>query len=98
MNFTAHCNPQIFNHIVKQFSFMLRNEPETIIAGPTGSRGRVEYFFKAFGATAILCIEMKLRIGNDAERLNAIAQVIAECDGTPYTLRHHSFRADFLNV
>jgi len=34
-----------------------------------------------FGAFSILIIEVKYVLGNDAERLNAIAQVIAECDG-----------------
>lgn len=57
---------------------MLRNNPETIIEG---RKGRVEYFLKIFGAIAILCTEWKLRVGNNAERLDEIAQVIAECDG-----------------
>ena len=62
---------------------MLRNNPETIIEGRIGTRGRIEYFFKAFGAVAILYVEAKLKIGNDAERLDAIAQVIAQCDSEP---------------
>jgi hypothetical protein len=70
---------------------VLRNEPETIIKGRISTAGRIEYF-KAFGATTILCIEMKLKIGNERECLDAIAQVIAECDGMLYTIRHHSFR------
>jgi hypothetical protein len=60
---------------------MLRNKPETIIDGRIGTRGRIEYFFKTFGAVAVLCIEIKLVVGNDEERLKVIAQVIAECDG-----------------
>ena len=48
-----------------------------------GTQGRIEYFFKTFGAVAVLCIEMKLKVGNDDERLKIIAQVIAECDGKP---------------
>ena len=59
---------------------MLRN---TIIDGRIGTQGRIEYFFKTFGAVAVLCIEMKLKVGNDDERLKIIAQVIAECDGKP---------------
>jgi hypothetical protein len=78
-------DPQVFNHLVKQFNFMLRNEPETIIEGRNGTKGSVEYIFKTFGAITILCIEMKLKIGNDAERLDAISQAIAECFG--YALR-----------
>ncbi|KAF8622535.1 hypothetical protein AX15_006941 [Amanita polypyramis BW_CC] len=71
----------VFNHLVKQFTFMLRNKPETMIDGRIGTQGRIEYFFKTFGAVAVLCIEMKLKVGNDDERLKIIAQVIAECDG-----------------
>ena len=62
---------------------MLRNKPETIIDGHIGTQGRIEYFFKTFGAVAVLCIEMKLKVGNDDERLKIIAHVIAECDGKP---------------
>ncbi|KAM6489096.1 hypothetical protein JOM56_015508 [Amanita muscaria] len=69
----------VFNHLVKQFAFMLRNEPETMIDGHIGAQGCIEYF-KAFGAVAVLCIEMRLKVGNDDERLKIIAQVIAECD------------------
>ena len=61
---------------------MLRNEPETMIDGRIGTQGHIEYF-KTFGAAAVLCIEMKLKVGNDDERLKIIAQVIAECDGKP---------------
>jgi hypothetical protein len=60
---------------------LLRNNPETVIEGRIGTRGRIKYLFKAFDAVVILCIEAKLKIGNDVERLDAIAQVIAECDG-----------------
>ena len=55
----------------------------TIIDGRIGTQGRIEYFFKTFGAVAVLCIEMKLKVGNDDERLKIIAQVIAECDSKP---------------
>jgi len=62
---------------------MSRNNPET---GRIGTRGRIKYCFKVFGAVAILCVEMKPRVGNEEERLDAIAQVIAECDGKPDAL------------
>jgi len=79
----------VFNHLVKQFTFMLRNNPETMIEGRIGTQGRIEYFFKAFGAIAILFIEMKLKRPNDTERLKAIAQVIAESDRTAHVLGLH---------
>ncbi|KIL56851.1 hypothetical protein M378DRAFT_172333 [Amanita muscaria Koide BX008] len=71
----------VFNHLVKQFAFMLRNKPETMIDGRIGTHGRIEYLYEAFDLVAVLCIEIKLRVGNDDERLKIIAQVIAECDG-----------------
>jgi len=74
---------------------MLRNNPETII---DGTQGCIEYFFQTFGAVALLFIEMKLKVGNDAERLKAIAQVIAEGDGTPHTLRITLSAADPLDL
>ena len=37
-------------------------------------------YFKAFGSTAAL-FEVILKIGSRKERLDAIAKVIAECDG-----------------
>jgi len=86
MNSAVHLDSQISK---KHFGFMPRNEPETIIKGHVGTGGRIR--FKTFGATAIVCIEMKLKIGNDREHLEAIAQVIVECDGTLCTLLHHSF-------
>ena len=78
VNYIAHLDLQVFNHLVRQFKFMIRNEPETTISD-TG--GRVKHVFKAFGAVAILCVEMKFKIGTDKEHLEAVAQVIAECDG-----------------
>jgi hypothetical protein len=68
---------------------MLRNNPETIIEGCIGTKGHIEYFFKAFGTIAILFIEMKLKVGNDMERLKAIAQVIVESDGMAHVLVLH---------
>ncbi|KAF8313497.1 uncharacterized protein EI90DRAFT_2949824 [Cantharellus anzutake] len=71
----------IFNHLVKLFTFTLRNDPETTISGHIATQGCIEYYFKAFGAVAVLFVEIKLRVLNDEERLKAIAQVIAEGDG-----------------
>lgn len=62
----------------------MRNEP--VITGRISTGGCIEYF-KTFGATVILCIEMKFKLGNQDERLEAIAQVIAQCDGMLHTLR-----------
>ncbi|KIK09792.1 hypothetical protein K443DRAFT_301106 [Laccaria amethystina LaAM-08-1] len=70
----------IFNRLIAQFNFAFRNLPETIIEGRISTRGRIKHYFKAFGSISVLFIEVKFKIGNDADRLDAIAQVIAECD------------------
>jgi hypothetical protein len=67
--------------LVAQFGFAFRNLPESIIDGRVTTRGKIEYHFKAFGSIAALFIEVKLKIGSGKERMDAIAQVIAECDG-----------------
>jgi hypothetical protein len=45
------------------------------------TKGRIEYHFSVFGRLSVLVIEVKYVLGVAAERLNAIAQVIAECHG-----------------
>jgi hypothetical protein len=45
------------------------------------TKGRIEYNYRSFRRLSMLVIEVKLVLGTATERLNAIAQVIAECDG-----------------
>lgn len=47
----------------------------------TTTRGKIKYHFKTFGVLAVVFMEVKLKIGSVEERMSAIAQVIAECDG-----------------
>jgi hypothetical protein len=46
------------------------------------TRGRIEYQYKTYGGVNVIFIEVKLRLGNETERLDFFAQVIAESDGT----------------
>ena len=48
------------------------------------ARGRIEYYFLVFGGHSILVIEVNYKLGDADERLDAIAQVVAECDGMHY--------------
>lgn len=50
--------------------------------GHNATRGRIEYQFKVFGGLTFVFIEVKLEVGSAEEHLNAVAQVIAESDGT----------------
>jgi hypothetical protein len=60
---------------------LITNTPESIIPGRMTTKGRIEYHFKVFGGLSIVFIEAKRQLGTATERLNAIAQVIAESDG-----------------
>ena len=64
------------------FSGLIYNTPESLLEGRIASKGRMEYQFKAFGGITVLFVEVKLNIGSLSERLDCIAQVIAEADGT----------------
>jgi hypothetical protein len=66
---------------VALFSGIVLNTPETILEGRIATKGRIEYQFQTYGGVTILFIEVKLEIGGLAERLDCVAQVIAECDG-----------------
>lgn len=68
-----------------EFGFSFRNLPELIIEGRMTTKGRIEYY-KAFGSVSIVSVEVKLKIGDLEERLDAIAQVIAESDGESFYL------------
>jgi hypothetical protein len=76
---TETFNLEIFNHLLGIFGFAFRNLPESIIKGHITTKGRVEYCFTMIGPIAVLVMEVK--IGSGKEHLNAIAQVIAECNG-----------------
>lgn len=92
------------NRLVAQFHLLIQNTPESIIQGRITTKGLVEYQFKDCGALTILFIEAKLRLGSYDERLNAIAQVVAEADGIPPPLLLsllriliHGLACDFTN-
>jgi len=67
---------------VALFSGIVRNTPEKILEGRIATKGRIEYQFRTYGGVTVVFIEVKLEIGGLTERLNCVAQVIAECDGT----------------
>ena len=72
---------QLFNRTIALFNLTIRNTPESVIRGHLTTSGRVEYHFLAFGGLSLLVIKVKYKLGTSEERLNTIAQVIAECAG-----------------
>ncbi|KAN0133984.1 hypothetical protein V8E53_008202 [Lactarius tabidus] len=83
----------IFNHLVAQFGGSIKNMPEPLPEplrqGCITTRGRMDYHFKAFGTRAVMFVEVKQDIGPLSERVNAIAQVIAECYACDFNNRQH---------
>jgi hypothetical protein len=69
---------QIFNRIDARFELSIANVPEFTIAGRIASKGRIEYHFLVLGG---LTVQVKLDPGVVEQRLNAVAQVIAESGG-----------------
>jgi len=65
---------------VALFSGIVLNTPETILEDRT-TKVRIEYQFRTYGGVIIIFIVVKLKIGGLTERLNCVAQVIAECNG-----------------
>ena len=69
------------------FSGLLFKTPEALLDGAMTKKCHIEYQFKTYGGITVVFIEVKREIGNLLERLNFIAQVIAESDGmVPNTL------------
>ena len=75
----------MFDRLVPLFLYTFRNLPESKFEGRFTTGGRVEYYFMSFDSISILVIEVKHR--TMANRLNAIAQVIAKCDGQSFDIK-----------
>ena len=72
---------EIFNRLIAIFSSTYRNLPESTIEGRIATKGRLQYHFTTIISTALVLIEVRFRIGHIYERMDAVAQVIAECYG-----------------
>ena len=72
---------QYFLEIIALFCGRLFNTAETILEGRITTKGRIEYHFRTYGGITVVFIEVKVELGTPPERLNCLAQVIAECDG-----------------
>ncbi|TDL16563.1 hypothetical protein BD410DRAFT_731203 [Rickenella mellea] len=82
---TSRTLSPIFNRLVAIFEHAIINEHESIIYGRLTTKGRIEYHFKTFGAVAILFVEVKHLIRSLNDKMDAIGQVIAECDACDWS-------------
>ena len=72
---------KIFNHLIPLFGSAFRILPDPIIKGHLTTKSRMMWNFEIVGCIAVLFIEVGLATSSHTEHLNAIAQVIAECNG-----------------
>ena len=63
--------------MVAEFGFCFRNSPELVVEGRITTKSRIEYYFKAFDSVSIVFVEIKLKIGNLKERLDALRRAMA---------------------
>ncbi|TDL16564.1 hypothetical protein BD410DRAFT_901961 [Rickenella mellea] len=82
---TSRTLAPIFNRLVAVFESAITNDPEPIRLGRHSAEGIIEYRFKTFGAIAVLLVDVNRRVTSDTQRLDAIAQVIAECGACHWT-------------
>ena len=91
-----NCYLEIFNHLIAIFSSAFRNLSESVIKSHITTKDQVEYYFNMIGPIAVLFKEVKHKIGSNKERLDAIAQVIAECIGQAYILLMLNFKLQLI--
>jgi len=73
----------IFNRTVAQFKLLLVNTFKITIPGRIATKEHIENHFLVLGEITVLFIEVKLDLGT-SDRLDAIAQVIAESNACDY--------------
>jgi hypothetical protein len=71
---------QIFNRLVAEFAGSILNTPESFASGRI-TRDRVDYHFRTCGILTVVFVQVDLQVGGPDDRLDAIAQLIEECDG-----------------
>ncbi|KAH9002125.1 hypothetical protein EDB86DRAFT_2901409 [Lactarius hatsudake] len=89
----------IVNRLTALFGSWIRNTPEPLVAGRIAKGGRVESYYKVFDcAISVVLVEVTWKIGDGNERLNAISQVIAECDACNWNNRKHGFNVPVYGI
>lgn len=70
------------NRLIAQFSLQIQNSPERVIVAGDPSKAYIVNRYKVYGVITLFLIEDRFRTDSATDRLNAIAQVIAEAQST----------------
>lgn len=79
----AHHDEQVFDRLIQQFSGLFRNNLMVIARDEIDAQHCYKHSYTTFGSIVLLFMEMKLDANDNVERLEAMAQFIAEADGMP---------------
>ena len=72
---------QIFEHLIAQIGSAFKKSVRVYPSWPLNYKRKIEYHFEAFGFVGALFREVRLKVGGAKERMDAIAKVIAQCNG-----------------
>ncbi|KAG8990184.1 hypothetical protein FRB90_001873 [Tulasnella sp. 427] len=81
----------VFIRLTALFRSAVVATPETILESRIATQGRVEHQFCTMNGITLLLIEVKYKVGTPTDRLNAVAQVIAEADACSYRNEAHNY-------
>ncbi|RVD83442.1 uncharacterized protein DFL_007828 [Arthrobotrys flagrans] len=89
---------EAFNHIVAWFHLMIYNRPENFVESNSPKKNRLRNYFKRFGGCTILVLDLRLNLGIGKDRLNCIAQLIAELDACNLSNEGQGFSVPILGI
>ena len=86
----------LFRVMFSSFHGTIINRPEETIHGQVTTNGKIEHVFYAFSNSVIAFVEVKANLSISRE--DAVAQVIAECDGLDFQNSTHGYWCPILGV
>ena len=87
----------LFKVVLSTFHGTMVNRPEEIVQGQLTASGKIEHVFSAFSASVIVFVEAKFEL-TGTRRDQAIAQVMAECDGLDFANSNNGYWCPILGI
>ncbi|KAF3315328.1 hypothetical protein TWF173_003872 [Orbilia oligospora] len=87
-----------FNHIVSWFHLMIYNRPENFVESDSPKKNGLRNYFKCFGGCTILVLDIRLNLGIGKDRLNYIAQLIAELEACNLSNEKQGFSVPIVGI
>lgn len=78
---------EVFAHIIKLFGSSIIGIPEALVCSMMVKQGELKHHFVTFTDASLLLVGVKLTGIYPTERMDAIAQLIADANGKPVKKR-----------